>query len=105
MIAFENTEGEEYDSSVSVSASVKEGKTLITIANISCSEDAEILLEGVGMAIPQTAEATILYTEDMHAHNTFEEPNAVVPQELVLDPTKPIRIPKAGILAITFCAE
>ncbi len=99
------TENEDYDSSVSVSASVKEGKTLITIANISCSEDAEILLEGVGMTIPRTAEATVLYAEDMHAHNTFEEPDAVVPQELVLDPTKPIRIPKAGILAITFCAE
>lgn len=96
------TENENYDSSVSVSASVKDNKTLVTVANISCSDEAEIILEAVGMSIPQTAEATLLYAEDVHAHNTFEKPEAVVPQKKILDPTKPITIPKAGILAITF---
>lgn len=96
------TDNEDFETSVTVSASVKDGKTLVTIGNLSCLEDAEITLEAVAEDIPQTAKATILYNDDMCAHNTFEQPDNVTPKEIELDPTKPITIPKTAILAIRF---
>lgn len=96
------TDNEDFESSITVSASVKDNKTLITIGNLSCTEDSEFVLEAVGMDIPKTAEATLLYADDMHAHNTFESPENVVPVKIEVDISKSIIIPKTGILAIRF---
>lgn len=96
------TNNEDFESSVTVSASVKDNKTLITIGNLSCTKDSEIVLEAVGMDIPKTAEATLLYADDMHEHNTFESPENVIPVKIEVDISKPIIIPKTGILAIRF---
>lgn len=96
------TDNDEFSSSITVSASNKDGKTLVTIGNLSCSEDAEILLEGIGETVPSGADATLLYSEDMHAHNTFECPENVVPKEIVLDLSKPFSLPKTGIISIEF---
>ncbi len=96
------TDNDIIENSLSVSASIKDGKTLVTIGNLSCVEDAEIVLEAAGMDIPETAEAVLLYNDDIHAHNTFDKPDNVVPTEMVIDIKKPILIPKAGILAIRF---
>lgn len=96
------TNNEVFESSITVSASVKDNRTLVTIGNLSCLEDAELLLEGVGMEIPATAEATLLYHKDMHAHNTFDAPDTVTPVNMKLDPTKPITVPKTAVLAIRF---
>jgi len=96
------TDNDEFEKSVTVSASVKDGKTLVTIGNLSCHEDAEIALVAVGADIPKTAKAMMLYKEDMCAHNTFELPDNVTPKEIELDPTKSITIPKTAILAIRF---
>jgi alpha-L-arabinofuranosidase len=71
------TENEVFEDSISVSASVKNGKTLVTIGNLSCSNEASVLLESVGVPLPVNAEMTVLYNDDMHAHNTFENKNAV----------------------------
>ena len=68
----------------------------------STLEDSEFVLEAVGMDIPKTAEATLLYADDMHAHNTFESPENVIPVKTEVDISKPIIIPKTGILAIRF---
>lgn len=96
------TDNDEFEKSITVSASVKDGKTLVTIGNLSCEEDSVIALEGVGAEIPKNAEAMLLCHEDIHAHNTFESPNEVVPKKVSLNPTEPITIPKAAILAIRF---
>lgn len=96
------TDNAVFKDSVTISASVKDDKTLITIGNISCMEDAEISLEAVGMDLPETAQAVLLHHTDMHAHNTFENPDNVKPIELTVDLTKPIVVPKAGILAIRY---
>ena len=94
------TDNEDFKSSVSVSASVKEGKTLVTIANLSCNRDFEISLESIGSDMPNTAEASILYADDMHAHNTFESPDTVTVSQITIDPKKPITLPKTAILSI-----
>lgn len=96
------TDNDVFEQSVSISASVKDGKTLVTLGNLSCEQDAQIKLEGVGASIPHTAQATMLYHEDIHAHNTFEKPEEVKTVEVTLDPTQPITIPKAAVLAIRF---
>ena len=96
------TDNDDFASSISVSASVKDEKTLLTVGNLSCTGDVEILLEGVGKTIPAEAQATLLYAEDMHAHNTFETPEAVTPTAVHIDPARPFVIPKAAILAIRF---
>jgi len=98
--AVENNE--DFASSVSVSATVKNGRTHVTLANLSCREDARITLAVAGETPPHAAEAVLLHAGDMHAHNTFEHPDAVVPEKLCIDPTKPFTLPKAGIMALTF---
>ena len=96
------TENTELNSSVSVSASVKNGKTLVTIGNLSCKEDAALTLESVGAVLPETAEGVLLTADDMHAHNTFEAPETVKPCTVKIDLTKPVTVPKASVLALTF---
>ncbi|MBP3704081.1 MAG: alpha-L-arabinofuranosidase [Clostridia bacterium] len=96
------TENDERTAAVTVSASVKDGMTLVTIGNLSCREDAVIELESVGGRLPESAQATLLYNADMHAHNTFEEPEKVTPVTVTLDLTKPVTIPKTAILSVRF---
>ncbi len=94
------TNNEDFASSVSVSASVKNGKMLITLGNLSCTDDTEISLEGVGIELGRSGKITLLAHEDVHAHNTFEAPETVKPQSLDFDPEKVLILPKAGIAAI-----
>ena len=89
-------------SSVSVSASVKDGKTLLTIANLSYNEDVSLTLEGVGKDLPDKAVGLLLRSEDVNAYNTFEAPETVVPKSVMVDLTAPITIPKTGILSLQF---
>ena len=94
------TNNEYFEGSVSVSASIKNDKMLITIGNLSCIEDTEISLEGVGIGFSNIGKVTLLTNEDMHAHNTFENPNAVTPTTLDFNPNKTFTLPKAAIVAI-----
>ena len=96
------TNNEEITSSVSVSASVKDGKTTVTIGNLSYKEDVEIFLEGVGENLAEVAKAKLLYADDIHSHNTFEQPYAVIPKDIEIDLRKQFTIPKAGIISIEF---
>lgn len=96
------TDNEDFASSVTVSASVKDGKTLVTIGNLSCTQDATLCLEAVGASLPGTCEATLLWAEDVHAHNTFENPDTVAAKPVQIDPCGVITVPKGGILAIRF---
>ena len=41
----------------------------------------------------------------MHAHNTFDAPETVVPVTIELDPAKTFVLPKASIAAIEFDVE
>lgn len=96
------TNNTELSSSVSVSASVKNGKTLMTVANLSFTEDIDFTLEGVGTSLPETAEGVLLYSEDVNVHNTFDSPNAVTPTSFRADLKQPITIPRTAVLALRF---
>lgn len=99
------TNNDDFANSVSVSASVKDGKMLVSIGNLSCTDDVEISLENVGFAASGAARAVVLANEDMHAHNTFEAPNTVTPVEFELDASKPFTVPKAGVMTIEFTVK
>lgn len=86
---------------ISVSASVKDGKLTLTLANLNCEEDAVIVPEFLGIKRELCdATATVLAAEDMHACNTFENPDAVIPYQMSVDLNQPVTIPKAGIVCI-----
>ncbi|MBE6608329.1 MAG: alpha-N-arabinofuranosidase [Ruminococcaceae bacterium] len=88
-------------SAISVSASEKNGYVTVTLANRSCTDDAEISLESLGASVEANAKAMLLAEDDMHAHNTFEDPERVTIKEIDVDVSKPITIPKAGIMSIS----
>ena len=94
------TNNEDFASSVSVSASVKNGKMLITLGNLSCTEDTEISLEEFGIVFAPKGKMTVLSHKDMHAHNTFDAPETVTPTTRDFDTTKTFVLPKASIAAI-----
>ncbi len=96
------TDNGEIEKSVSVSASVKDGKTTVTLVNLSCEEDTEITFASLEGIIPQKATGKLLYNENMCAHNTFDNPDAVVPQNVEIDVSKPFVLKKTSILSIEF---
>src|SRR5450432_3224913 len=62
------------------SASLRDKELTLTVVNphVSDSREVEILIRG---AVPKSGTATTLTNADIHAHNTFEQRNAVTPQE------------------------
>ncbi len=86
------------------SASVR-GKTLtLTVVNPHLTEShaTQILLRGTASAA--AAEAEILGGDDVHAHNTFEEPNAVTTKKgtvTVSGKTVQITLPPSSVTRLT----
>ncbi len=70
--------------SVTVSASVKDGKVLATLCNIDLenSVTVDLKLRGKGCV---SASATTLTSGIMDEHNTFEEPERLAPSELAVE--------------------
>ena len=87
---------------ISVSASVKSGVTTITIANCSCKEAYEIMLDAFGGNIPPKVNGRIIYNDDIHAHNTFENPEVVTSSDIVIDTTKAFTLPRGSVLSLIF---
>ena len=61
------------------SASVRENTLVLTVVNPHASEarEADVALRG-GAAM--SAQVTVLTAPDIHAHNDFDQPDAVVPK-------------------------
>jgi alpha-N-arabinofuranosidase len=63
---------------LSGSASLSESVLRITVTNISATKPVEAALDLSGIAV-KSAKETVLTSADIHAHNTFNSPKAVVP--------------------------
>ena len=61
---------------ISVSASEKNGEVTITLANLSPEKDCELDLAAVGFKLGEGS-VTLLHDDDLHAHNTFANPERV----------------------------
>jgi alpha-N-arabinofuranosidase len=67
------------------SASIDGKKVVLTVTNqsIDTPREGEMVIRGAAI---QSAKATTLAASDVHAHNSFETPNAVEPKEQSLTP-------------------
>ena len=86
---------------VSASASVKDGVVTVTAANLHATESAEVLLRLDGMNVKRVS-GRILAGE-VHAHNTFDQPDQVVPQALQAELTAEgvrVTLPPCSVAAI-----
>jgi alpha-N-arabinofuranosidase len=65
------------------SASRKNQVVTLTLVNSDLSKtiETQIALRG---AVVASASGTVLAASDMHAHNTFDQPNAVLPTTLAI---------------------
>lgn len=96
------TDNDTFEESISISASVKDGKTLVTIGNLSYENDVEISLEGCGLNLPSEGTVRMLADEDLRAHNTFEDPERVKVTEFTFNPNSTLTIPRGGIVSLQF---
>ena len=89
---------------VSASASEKNGRYTVTLANLSMTHAEELTLRLDGWQ-GKACEARIL-TEDVHAFNTFEQPNRVTPQIFDLKPgndcTVQMSLPPCSLVSAVF---
>ncbi|MBR6789478.1 MAG: hypothetical protein IKM31_01270, partial [Oscillospiraceae bacterium] len=79
-----------------------DGKTLVTIANLTYGEDIEVQLCGVGRELAGKAVVRMLAAADPHAHNTFDEPENVKPVTIEADLSGTVKVPAAGVIAVEF---
>lgn len=87
---------------VSGSASLKDKILFVTLTNAHATSTEEVKINLLGGAIVQATAARLL-TGDIHAHNTFEWPEAVVPQPMALDASGnkfTVQLPPACVAAI-----
>ena len=91
---------------ISVSASEKDGLLTVTLANLSCENDAEIALDMLGAdKKPVATTATLLSSADMKDHNTPDMPDKVKPLSITVDAEKAFTLPRASVmtLSISLC--
>ncbi len=81
------------------SASLKGNELFLTVVNPAVSEprEAEIVIRG---ATAGSATATVLTASDIHAHNTFAEPQGVVPQTRQVSDVRTFTFPPASVTAL-----
>jgi len=70
---------------LSASASEKNGKVTITMANLDMTHPMQVKLTPVGGTLTGKATLRVLSHEDVHTCNTFEDPTAVTPVEFEID--------------------
>lgn len=90
------------ENSVSVSSSLKNDLLTVTIANLSCKDDAELSIDLLGNDREiVSSTCTLLQGDNMTDYNTFENPKNVVPKnECNIDITKVFTLPKASVMLI-----
>lgn len=85
----------------------KDGKIHVTVTNLSLTEDYDI--EGVFTQTKVNAVEASIVTEEMHAHNTFDDPEAVKEEAFtdfsITDAGVNFRIPKCSVLHLALTVE
>ena len=87
---------------ISVSASEKNGTLTVTLANLSHDTDETVDLSLLGLTeTVKECSASLLTASDIHAHNTFESPEAVKPVTTIVDLNASFVLPHASVMAIS----
>ncbi|MBQ3080593.1 MAG: hypothetical protein IJC48_11455, partial [Clostridia bacterium] len=92
---------------LSASASEKDGYVNVTLANLSMTDECSVSLVPVSSAISKDASLRLLCHEDVHACNTFENPECVHPVDSQIKFTEKneIVLPPAAVALIKFKKE
>lgn len=85
---------------VSASASEKDGKLTLTLANLHMKAAQKVKLNFIGGEYNGAATVTTLTHADPHACNTFENPKAVVPVSREASSLNEIELPPASVVSI-----
>ena len=92
---------------LSASASEKDGKVTITLANLNVTDTQNVKLTCAGGELKGKAVMTVLRSADPHTCNTFENPTAVTPttSEITLTGDDVIDVPAASVVSIVIDKE
>ncbi len=88
------------DEDISASASHKDGKILLTFANLSYSEDKELSIDLADINADQ-ATLTLLSSNDLNAYNDFQAPDRITPTRIEISLSDGIVIPRGSVAAIS----
>ncbi|MGC9467540.1 MAG: alpha-N-arabinofuranosidase [Anaerolineae bacterium] len=102
-VSYQSDDGEGDLPLVSGSASLKGNQLFVTLTNSHAEEEVEVAVELLGGAVADGVKARVL-TGEIHAHNTFDRPEAVQPTSMALaanGATFTIRLPAASVTAAT----
>ncbi len=88
---------------ISASASERDGKVTVTMANLSLDTKCEVALSAIGGKLSGDAELEILSSSDPHTCNTFEDAYAVVPKStrICLSEGAGVILPPASVARLT----
>ena len=87
---------------LSVSASRKDGKIHLTVANLTKDTDLEFSLEGFELPENKIAKLRTLASGDVHDCNTFDEPEKITVTEGEVNISEPITVKGASVISISF---
>ena len=102
MVTFDRGGKPESIPCVAGSVSLKDDRLFLTLTNAHAVESAVLSLHLLGGATVQSASASIL-TGEIHAYNTFEQPESLVPTAYPLEAhgsVFSIHLPPASVLAV-----
>ena len=87
---------------LSASASERDGRVTLTLVNASLSDAQSVRLICVGGRLRGTARITTLRHDDVHACNTFEAPQTVMPvvSQMEIDDGAVLEVPAASVVAV-----
>lgn len=89
------------DERLSAVATRKDGMITVTVANLSYGEARKFSLKALAADADLTkAEVTLLGDGDPHAHNSFEKPDAVLPQKEIKDIRDGFTLPSASVASL-----
>lgn len=95
---------ESCDGDVSASASYKDGKLLLTLANLSYSEDKELYIDLADIRADQ-ATLTLLSSNDLKARNDFDDPGRIKPAQNKIRLPESIIVSKGSVAAISITCK
>ena len=89
------------------SASLKDKALFITLTNAHASEEIEVMVNLLGSVSVKGCTANVLAARSassaIHAHNTFEQPEALIPHPFVIYPTGSaftVKMPPASVMTV-----
>ncbi len=89
------------DKEISVSASVNDGRLLVTLANLSHGEDKLVTLLDDFIKSDE-AKITLISTVGINEVNSFENPDLITPKCSFINASSPINLPRASVVSVEF---